>query len=92
MGSGHIVPVHLKIGIRIVLGPREWGSSSGHRQRQQNALTTASTGTSVPARVLVSSGVMMIAPRVDAVVIRTDRATSPCAMYVATLDACEKYH
>lgn len=57
---------------------------------QQEALTLASTGTRVPARVLVSSGVIMMAPSVEAVVIRTDRATSPCAMYVATLDACSR--
>ena len=30
---------------------------------------------------------MMMAPRVEAVVMSTDRATSPCAMYVATLEA-----
>jgi hypothetical protein len=45
----------------------------------------------VPARTLVSSGVMTMAPRVDAVVMSTDSATSPCAMYVATLDACKEF-
>ncbi len=34
---------------------------------------------------------MTIAPKVDAVVIRTESATSPCAMYVATLDACTRH-
>ena len=33
---------------------------------------------------------MMMAPRVEAVVISTDKATSPCAMYVATLEDCEQ--
>ena len=33
---------------------------------------------------------MMIAPRVEAVVISTDKATSPCAMYVATFEDCEQ--
>lgn len=42
-----------------------------------------------PANVLVNSGVMTIAPRVDAVVISTDKATSPCAMYVATFEDCK---
>lgn len=36
----------------------------------------------------MSRGVMKMAPSVEAVVIRTDSATSPCAMYVATLEAC----
>lgn len=31
---------------------------------------------------------MKMAPIVDAVVMRTDRATSPWAIYVATFDAC----
>ena len=48
-------------------------------------LTIASTGTRVPAKSLVSNGVMRMGPKVDAVVIRTDSATSPLAMYVATL-------
>ena len=58
---------------------------------QRNIQTLASTGTSVPANVLVRRGVMTIAPKVDAVVIRTESATSPCAMYVATLDACTRH-
>lgn len=50
----------------------------------------ASTGTSVPAKILVNSGVIAMAPMVDAVVMSTDSATSPLAMYVATLeDWCE---
>jgi len=48
----------------------------------------ALTGTRVPASIFVRSGVMKMAPSVDAVVISTDSATSPCAMYVATLLAC----
>ena len=32
----------------------------------------------------------MIAPRVEAVVISTDKATSPCAMYVATFEDCKR--
>ena len=43
-----------------------------------------------PAKVLVNRGVMTIAPRVDAVVISTDKATSPCAMYVATFEDCKQ--
>ena len=35
----------------------------------------AGTGTSVPASHLVSSGVMTIAPKVEHIVIRTDKAT-----------------
>ena len=49
--------------------------------------TLASTGTRAPARTFTSSGVITIAPTVDAVVISTDSATSPWAMYVATFDA-----
>ena len=49
--------------------------------------TLASTGTIAPAKTFTSSGVITIAPTVDAVVISTDSATSPCAMYVATFDA-----
>jgi hypothetical protein len=44
------------------------------------ASPAASTGTRVPARVLVRRGVMTIAPSVDAVVMRTESATSPCAI------------
>lgn len=40
-------------------------------------LTQASTGTRVPARTRVRVGVMMMAPRVEAVVMSTDKATSP---------------
>ena len=43
-----------------------------------------------PAKVLVNRGVMTMAPRVDAVVIRTDKATSPWAMYVATFEDCKQ--
>ena len=39
----------------------------------------------------MSRGVMKMAPTVLAVVISTDSATSPCAMYVATLLACGGY-
>ena len=45
-----------------------------------SARPAASTGTSVPASTLVSSGVITIAPSVDAVVISTESATSPLAM------------
>lgn len=48
----------------------------------------ALTGTNVPARILVSRGVIKIAPKVEHVVISTDRATSPLPMKVATLEAC----
>ena len=58
--------------IYCICNPLEHKSYSLH--------TLASTGTRVPARVLVRRGVMMMAPSVDAVVIRTERATSPCAM------------
>ena len=34
----------------------------------------------------------MIAPRVEAVVISTDKATSPCAIYVATFEDCKAGH
>lgn len=57
---------------------------------QQKWLTLASTAIMAPAKVLVNRGVMTIAPRVDAVVIRTDKATSPCAMYVATFEDCKQ--
>ena len=50
--------------------------------------TLASTAIMAPARVLVNRGVMTIAPKVDAVVMSTDSATSPCAMYVATFEDC----
>ena len=62
-------------------------AKQGSSHRQELLHTVASTGTRVPARTLVSSGVMKIAPRVEAVVISTESATSPCAMYVATLEA-----
>ena len=52
--------------------------------------TLASTAIMAPARVLVNRGVMTIAPKVDAVVMSTDNATSPCAMYVATFEDCNK--
>ncbi len=55
----------------------------------ESGRTMASTGTRVPASIFVRSGVMKMAPSVDAVVISTDSATSPCAMYVATLLACQ---
>lgn len=55
------------------------------------ALTQASTGTRVPARTRVRVGVMMMAPRVEAVVMSTDNATSPWAMKVATFDACTSH-
>lgn len=57
---------------------------------QQKWLTLASTAIMAPARVFVNRGVMTIAPRVDAVVIRTDKATSPWAMYVATFEDCRQ--
>jgi len=44
------------------------------------ASPAASTGTRVPAGVVVWRGVMTIAPSVDAVVMRTESATSPCAI------------
>ena len=40
----------------------------------------------------MSRGVMKMAPTVLAVVMSTDSATSPCAMYVATLLACVEGH
>ena len=57
---------------------------------QQSWLTLASTSIMAPAKVLVKSGVMTIAPKVEAVVISTDKATSPCAMYVATFEDCKQ--
>ena len=66
-------------------------SYSGRRIVQAEKVTTASTEMRAPARVLVSRGVMIIAPRVEAVVMRTDSATSPCAMYVATLEDCRTH-
>ena len=47
----------------------------------------ASTGISVPARSLVSSGVRMTAPKVEHMVSITDNATSVRAMYDTTFDA-----
>lgn len=44
-------------------------------------------GMMAPASTLVSRGVMTEAASVEAVVIRTDSATSPYATNVATLDA-----
>ena len=61
------------------------------KDAQAEKFTTASTEMSAPARVLVSRGVITIAPRVEAVVMRTDNATSPCAMYVATLEDCRRH-
>ena len=52
------------------------------------AIPAASTGTTAPKSPLHKSGVMKIAPRVVAVVMRTDSATLPLAMYVQRLDAC----
>jgi hypothetical protein len=46
----------------------------------EKAMPMASTGTMVPRRNLQSRGVMKMAPRVVAVVIMTERATSPLAM------------
>ena len=52
----------------------------------------ASTGMNCPAKRVASAGVMTAAARVDTVVIRTDKATSPPATKVATLDACPPGH
>ena len=52
------------------------------------AIPTASTGTTVPRTALQSRGVMKMAPIVVAVVMRTERATLPLAMYVHRLLAC----
>ena len=52
------------------------------------AMPAASTGTTVPSRLLHSNGVMKMAPSVVAVVINTDKATLPLAMYVHKLLAC----
>ena len=52
------------------------------------ATPSASTGTIAPRRSCESSGVMKIAPSVVTVVIITESATSPRAMYVHRLDAC----
>ena len=52
------------------------------------ATPTASTGTMAPRMSLQRRGVMKMAPTVVTVVISTDRATSPLAMYVHRLDAC----
>lgn len=52
------------------------------------AIPAASTGTTAPSNPLQRSGVITIAPRVVAVVIKTDKATLPLAMYVQRLDAC----
>ena len=49
-------------------------------KKKEKYRTWASTGTNVPAKNFVSIGVMKIAPSVEAVVISTDRATSPWAM------------
>lgn len=53
----------------------------------ERAIPAASTGTMVPRRNLHSSGVMKMAPSVVAVVIITDSATSPLAMYVHRFEA-----
>lgn len=42
----------------------------------------------IPAKTLVRSGVITMAPIVEAEVISTERATSPWAMNVATFEAC----
>lgn len=47
----------------------------------------ASTDTTVPSTILAIKGVMKIVPTVVAVVIITERATSPLAMYVHKLEA-----
>ena len=44
------------------------------------AIPAASTGTTVPSMDLHRTGVMKMAPRVVAVVMRTERATLPFAM------------
>ena len=46
----------------------------------EKAIPTASTGTTAPKRVLHRKGVMKMAPKVVAVVMRTERATFPLAM------------
>ena len=52
------------------------------------AIPAASTGTTAPKRDLQINGVMKMAPIVVAVVINTDKATFPLAMYVQRLEAC----
>lgn len=52
------------------------------------AIPTGSTGTTVPRTSLAMSGVMKMHPMVVEVVITTESATSPLAMYVQRLDAC----
>mmetsp|Transcript_48969 Transcript_48969/g.122724 ORF Transcript_48969/g.122724 Transcript_48969/m.122724 type:complete len:275 (-) Transcript_48969:570-1394(-) len=51
-------------------------------------MPTASSATLVPSRALHRRGVAKMAPMVVAVVISTDSATSPRAMYVHKFDAC----
>lgn len=51
-------------------------------------MPVASTGTMVPSTKDASSGVMNVTPTVVAVVMMTDNATSPLAMYVHKLEAC----
>ena len=51
------------------------------------ATPTASTGTSAPSRSFAMRGVMKMAPTVVTVVMSTESATSPLAMYVQRLDA-----
>lgn len=53
----------------------------------ENAIPAASTGTTAPKIDLHNNGVMTMAPKVVAVVIKTLNATLPRAMYVHKLEA-----
>jgi len=53
----------------------------------EKAIPAASTGTTAPKSVLQIRGVMKIAPIVVAVVMMTDNATLPLAMYVHKFEA-----
>ena len=55
------------------------------------AIPAASTGTTAPKKALQRMGVMKMAPIVVAVVMRTDKATFPLAIYVHKLEACPPF-